>query len=169
VLLPVDADLLALGVTAVSLVGTLVYLVRGGRLFWVVIGGGIMTVVFGAASAVTIGYSAQVIRVSGGTHRSADRQMLVGSKTVHVGGVDVDMTSRDTTTWIINDTDRPVVIKSAVYSELPGAPAPPRDSILEPYHVAPWPAHIDNLGPDDPLPTEVSSETSTTTKTWLTW
>ena len=167
-LLPVDADLLALGVTAVSLVGTLVYLVRGGRLFWVVIGGGIMTVVFGAASVMTIGYSAQVITVSGGSHPGADRQMLVGSKTVHVGGTDVELSSRGTT-WIINDTDRPLVIKSAVYSEFPGGPAPPADATLEPHHVAPWPAHIDNLGPDQPLPTEVSSETSTTTKTWLTW
>jgi hypothetical protein len=169
VLLPVEADLIALALTAVALIGTLVYMVRGGRLFSVIIGGGIMTLAFAVLSVLTIKYSARVIRVTRDGEPHAEKQMLVLSKTLTVNGKDVELSSSDVRTIVVNETSRPLTIRAAVYSELSAGPRPPGDVTIEPFGVLHFAEHIDHVGPTDPLPREVSSSSSSTTKYWLTW
>lgn len=168
-LLPVEADLIALALTAVALIGTLVYMVRGGRLFWVIVGGGLMTLAFAVLSVLTIKYSARVIRVTGESSPHAEKQMLVLSKTVTVGVKDIELSSSDVRTIVVNETSRPLVIRAAVYSEFSAGPRPPGDVTIEPFSVLPFAEHIEHVGPNDPLPSEVSSSSSTTTNYWLTW
>ena len=45
----------------------------------------------------------------------------------------------------------------------------PRDQVIAPHSAVPFDGFIDYLGPENPLPREVSSKSSTTTKYWLTW
>ena len=168
-LLPVEADLFALALTGVALIGTLVYMVRGGRLFWVIVGGGIMTLAFAMLSVLTLNYAARVVTVTGDSTPHASRQMLVLSTTLTVHGKAVELSSSDVRTIVVNETSRPLTIRAAVYSELTAGPGVPRDVTIEPFGVLHFAEHIDHIGPEDPLPREVSSNSSTTTVYWLTW
>ncbi len=165
-LLPVEADLIALALTAVSLIGTLVYLVRGGRLLWVVVGGAAMTLVFAVLAYLTIATAARVIRVSGDGAPHATKQMLLFSTTQTLGDTDVTLSSSGVRTVIVNETARPLRIREAVYG-VGAAPGP--DLVIEPHSVLEYAEHIDLLGPGEPFPTEVSSQSSSTTQRWLTW
>ncbi len=168
-LLPVEADLIALALTAVALIGTLVYMVRGGRLFWVIVGGGVMTLAFAVLSVLTIKYSARVVRVTGDSTPHAAKQMLVLSKAITVNGKEIELSSSDVRTIVVNETGRPLTIRAAVYSDANAGPPAPRDVTIEPFGVLPFAEHIEHLGPDDPLPREVSASTSSTIQYWLTW
>ncbi len=171
-LLPVEADLFALALTGVALIGTLVYMVRGGRLFWVIVGGGIMTLVFAVLSVLTINHAARVVTVTGESTPHASKQMLVLSTTLTVGGKEVELSSSDVRTIVVNETSRPLTIRAAVYSEFTAGPGGPRDVTdvtIRPFGVLHFAEHIDHIGPEDPLPREVSSNSSTTTVYWLTW
>ncbi|MBL0220585.1 MAG: hypothetical protein IPQ07_42795 [Myxococcales bacterium] len=168
-LLPVDADLFALGLTGVALFGTIAYLVRGGRLFWVVVGGGVMAAVFAVLAVLTISFSCQVIRVTGDGSPHAARSMLVLSTTIEVNGKDTELSSSGMRTIVVNETGRTLRIRAAIYSESSNGPAPPPDVVIEPFGVAHLADHIGHVGPDDPLPSEVSSHASSTIERWLTW
>lgn len=167
-LLPVEADLIALALTAVSLIGTVVYLIRGGRLLWVVVGGAAMTIAFAVLSYLTIATSCRVIRISGAPAPHAAKQMLLFSTTETLGGKAVTLSASDVRTVIVNETERPLRIREAVYGA-GGAPGP--DVVIAPHSALHFPEHIDYVGPDDPLPREVSAQSLTTsvTKRWLTW
>ncbi len=168
-LLPVEADLIALALTAVALIGTLVYMVRGGRLFWVIVGGGIMTLAFAVLSVLTTKYSARVVRVTGDSTPHASKQMLVLSKSVTVNGKDVELSSSEVRTIVVNETGRPLRIRAAVYSASSAGPQAPRDVTIEAFGVLHFAEHIDHVGPEDPLPSELSSSASSATRYWLTW
>lgn len=167
-LLPVEADLIALAITAVSLIGTIVYLIRGGRLRWVVLGGAAMTAVFAVLSYVTIATACRVIRVSDDDRLQphAIKQMLLFSATESLNGKDVTLSSSDARTWIVNETSRQLRIREAVYG---AGTAPSPDVLIEPHSVLHFAEHVDLIGPNEPFPTEVSSAASTSTKRWLTW
>lgn len=170
-LLPPFADLMVLGLAAVSLFGTVAYVVRGGRLLWVVVGGGAMTLGFGVLAGLLIAYGAPVIRVTGESTPRVERQLLVFGTTLTLDGKDFTVSSRALRTLVINETSRPLTLRGEVYSMVAGSPAQPPDVTIAPRSVLPWPAHVDHVGPDEPLPREVSaSATETTvTKYWLTW
>ena len=72
-LLPPQADLIVLAIAGCGLFGTLVYLIRGGRLFWVVVGGAIFTAVFVALFVMTLTMTCKVVRVRGGSHVYVER------------------------------------------------------------------------------------------------
>lgn len=171
-LLPASADLLLLGVAGVGLVGTLAYLVRGGRLFWVVVGGAVFTVLFTVLFILSVTITCKVVRVvsEGNGQVHAERALLFGSKTLDLGGREVTLGTADAETLIVNETDRALTLRGEVYSQFRfSTTPPPRDLLIPRYSLVPFDGFIDHLGPDDPLPTEVSSKSSTVTQYWLTW
>ena len=170
-LLPPFADLVVLALAGVALFGTIVYLVRGGRLFWVVVGGGIMAVVCGVLGGLLIAYSCPVIRVTGQSTLHAERSLLLFSTTIELGGKDFAVSSTDTRTVIINETPRALTLRGEVYAVVSAGQAQPIDVTVAPQSVLPFAEHIDFVGPDEPLPREVSatSSASSVTKYWLTW
>jgi hypothetical protein len=172
VLLPPQADLVVVAVAAVGLIGTLAYVIRGGRLFWVVVGGAIYTLVFTVQFILSLSISCKVVRVrsDGAGHLHAERALLIGSKTLDLGGREVTLGTGDAETLIVNETDRPLTLRGEIYSQFRfSATPPPRDLIVPRYSLVPFDNFIDHLGPEDPLPTEVSSKSSTVTQYWLTW
>jgi len=172
VLLPASADLLLLGVAAVGLVGTLAYLIRGGRLLWVVVGGAIFTLVFTALFVLSVTITCKVVRVTsqGNGQLHAERALLIGSTTLDLGGREVTLGTADAETLIVNETDRPLTLRGEVYSQVRiTAAEQPRDLTVPRYSLVPFDGFIDHLGPDDPLPRTVSSKSSTVTEYWLTW
>ena len=170
-LLPPQADLIVLAIAGCGLVGTLIYLVRGGRLFWVVVGGAIFTAIFIALFVMTLTMTCKVVRVRGTSHVYAERSFLLGSKTIDLGyGKEVTLGTGDAETLIVNETDLPLTLRGEVYSQFRYSTTPqPRDQVIAPHSAVPFDGFVDHIGPDDPLPREVSSKSSTTTKYWLTW
>lgn len=169
-LLPPFADLVVLALAGVALFGTLAYLVRGGRVRWVVIGGAVMTLGCGVLAALLIGSSCPVIRVTGETTPHAERLLLAFSKTIELDGRDFAVRAADAQTVIINETSRPLALRGEVYAVVAGQKQPEAVAIA-PRSVLAFPEPIDFVGPDEPLPREVSasSSASSVTKYWLTW
>ncbi len=170
--LPASADLLLLGVAAVGLIGTLAYLIRGGRLFWVVVGGAIFTVVFAVTFILSVTMTCKVVRVvhEGNGQVHAERSLLIFSKTIDLDGHEVTLRTDVAETIIVNETDRQLTLRGEVYSQFRLGTTPrPRDQFVPRYTAVPFDGFIDHLGPDDPLPNEVSSKSSTETQYWLTW
>jgi hypothetical protein len=155
VLLPPQADLLILAVAGVGLIGTLVYLVRGGRLFWVVIGGGIFTAVFTILFVITLKMTSYVVHVTGGATMHAERGLRLGTDEPYA--------------VIINDSDRTLTLRGAVYSAYGAPGTQPADQTIQPHSEQRLDAFVDFLGPNEPFPREVESPSSATTKYWLTW
>ena len=171
-LLPAFADLLVLALAGVALFGTLVYLVRGGRLFWVVIGGAVMTLVCAVLAGLLIAYGCRVITVSGESTPHAERSLLLFSTTIELDGKDFSVSSTDLRTVIINETARPLTLRGEIYASFAaGREKQPEDVTIAPRSVLPFAEHVDFVGPDEPLPREVSATSSSTsvTKYWLTW
>ena len=155
-LLPPQADLLVLAIAGVGLIGTLVYLVRGGRLFWVVVGGGIFTAVFTALFVITLEMTSYAVHVTGGGRSiHAERGLRLGTGEPYA--------------VIINDSDASLTLRGAVYSAYGPGDAPPRDRTIAPHSELPLEGFVDYLGPGEGFPSEVESPSSKTTKYWLTW
>ena len=173
-LLPPQTDLIALAVAGCGLFGTLAYLIRGGRLFWVVAGGAVMTLVFVVLFILTLTLTSKVVRIvpagAGAATARAERAFLLGSTTVDAGGKRLVLERGDAETLIVNETARPLVLRGEIYSQFRiSAAEQPRDVTIAPYSVVPIDGFIDYLGPENPLPQQVSSKSSTVTKYWLTW
>ncbi len=170
-LLPPFADLVVLALAGVALFGTLAYLVRGGRVRWVVIGGAVMTLGFGVLAALLIATGTRVIRVTGETTPHAERLLLVFGKTIELDGKDFAMSGDGARTVIINETGRPLTLRGEVYAIVAGGQKQPDDVTIAPRSVLAFPEHVDFVGPEDPLPREVSASATSTsvTKYWLTW
>lgn len=169
-LLPPFADLVLLALAGVALFGTLAYLIRGGRLRWVVVGGGVMTLVFGVLAGLAIAYGCRVLRVTGESTLHAERQLLLFSTTIELDGESFAVSSTDLRTVIINETARPLTLRGEVYSVVARQVQPP-DLTIAPRSVLPFGEHVDYVGPEEPLPREVSASAASTsvTKYWLTW
>ena len=171
-LLPASADLLLLGVAVFGLVGTLAYVIRGGRLFWVVVGGTVFTLLFTLFFFLSVTITCKVVRVStrGTAELHATRALLIGSTTLDLGGREVTLRTGDAETLIVNESDRPLTLRGEVYSQFrTSSTAQPRDLTIAPRSIVAFDDFVDHLGPDDPLPRTVSSKSSTVTQYWLTW
>ena len=130
------------------------------------------TLLFTVMFIVSVTITCKVVRVmsDGAGHAHAERALLIGSKTLDLGGREVTLGTGDAETLIVNETGDPLTLRGAVYSQFQfSATPPPRDLTVPRYSLVPFDGFIDHLGPDDPLPTEVSSKSSSVTQYWLTW
>ena len=98
-----------------------------------------------------------------------EKVFLLGKKTVKIDKGEVDLASSEGSVWIVNDTGTDLRIHTAEYSTISfsfGGGTP--DRTVRP-GTADTVSRVDNIGPDDPLPSSVSSKSSSETRVQVTW
>jgi hypothetical protein len=108
-----------------------------------------------------------------GTSRDAithDQLLLFGSKHVEIGGHKFDIANDDDGSLVVNATEIPLVIHTAEYSSMSftfgnGTP----DVMVASGTTTRTKHRVDNFGPNDPLPSSVSSKSSSETRVQVTW
>lgn len=129
-----------------------------------------------AASAGLIGvlfwFGTQVVEVSNdGAGATIRKLVLVGSKTMTLGGKPVELSTQGRSeTIIVNDSDRTLQLSTHSYASSPTELA----TETEPQEIAPHSVYlhgheIDFFGPANAPPDHVESRASSETMYWLTW
>lgn len=171
-LLPMSAKWLMVGVGAVLIALPFGYqklIMPDARRRGITIGT-IVAAVIGGALALWMLFVVPTVIIVHGSPPTAEKQILIGSSTVELSSGKLSVSGFGKKAIVVNDSDHTLEIQTVEYSTVSiSSFGGPQAVDIEPHSVYDFDHTIDNIGPDDSPPSEVSSKSSSVTKYWLTW
>ncbi|MCX5743120.1 MAG: hypothetical protein NT062_11570 [Proteobacteria bacterium] len=133
------------------------------------IGGG---VALGLAAVGGVAYLAMFTAVVRVVHEgpavAMHKYFMIGSTSVPIDGKAVELEAHNSGTVIVNETSD-LVVSVDVRTYGASSSGSPTGVSVGPNAVGYYSASITNYGPDDPLPSSVSSKSSSAVRSWLNW
>jgi hypothetical protein len=158
----------AIVVVAVAVLGTLA-LFRWGlqrRWFhWLAVGG---TSVLSLGTFVVLMAASHVVRIA--SDHAVEKGRVIGTATMRSGDHDVEIAAHGSgVTLIVNESVRPLEVRTLVYGELAPRTLVPPDVAVDAHSAYTLHANLDYIGPDHAPPSSVSTQGGGKVQYWLTW